>query len=128
MKINPRKLQAIISLPGPDRYSHFIKVAADQRKVWGLYLDGWVLFGTETGQPAFPIWPDKAYAELCAVEDWKDCEPEEIDLDDLMDDLVPKLKTSKDLLVVFPTPSCEGVIPDMDQLISDLKTELLRIE
>jgi hypothetical protein len=75
MKLNPRGIEAVLALPGPKRYAHFIKVAADQDKVWGLFSDGWALAGTEDGKEVFPLWPAREYAELCASGLWADYEP-----------------------------------------------------
>ena len=128
MKINPKQIEAILALPGPMRYSHFIKVAADQRKVWGLFSDGWALAATDDGEQAFPIWPANEYAALCNLDAWANYQPREIDLDALFEDLIPKLEESRTLIAVFPTPSNEGVTPDLKQLEADLRLELSRIE
>lgn len=77
MKINDKKLQSVIALPAPKRYDHFIKVVADQEKIWGLYKDGWALAETDDDNSSvFPMWPAKEYAVLCAVGDWAGYEPE----------------------------------------------------
>ena len=128
MKINETKLQAILALPGPKRYSHFIKVAADQRQVWGLWNDGWALAATEDGTQVFPLWPAREYAERCAVDDWSSYGPREIDLERLFEDLLPDFAQSGMLVGVFPTPSAKGVTPDLNQLEADLRQELSRIE
>lgn len=128
MKINEKKLEAILALPGPMRYSHFIKVAADQRKVWGLWSDGWALASTDDGVQVFPLWPAKEYAGKCAIESWASYEPREIDLDHLFDDLLPDFAQSGILVGIFPTPASRGVTPALPQLEADLRQELSRIE
>ncbi|MGR9116092.1 MAG: hypothetical protein ACU85E_10020 [Gammaproteobacteria bacterium] len=40
MKINQKKIDAILALSGAKRYEHFIKVITDWEEVWGLYHDG----------------------------------------------------------------------------------------
>jgi hypothetical protein len=45
MEICEKKRAAILSLPAEQRYSHFIKIVADQRRFWALYQDGWALMG-----------------------------------------------------------------------------------
>lgn len=128
MKINEKKLEAILALPGPKRYSHFIKVAADQRKVWGLWNDGWALASTDEGAQVFPMWPAEEYAQRCALESWATYEAREIDLDHLFDELLPDFAKSGVLVGIFPTPASRGVTPDLKQLESDLRQELSRIE
>jgi hypothetical protein len=128
MKTNEKKIAAVLALPGPKRYSHFIKVAADQRKVWGLFRDGWALAVTDDGKRAFPLWPAEEYARQCAVQEWRDYTPREIDLDTLFEVLIPKLRDSGDIVAVFPTPCQRGVIPEVEVLVADLRHELGRIE
>jgi hypothetical protein len=41
MKLHPKQIEAVVALPGSERYSHFIKQVADSREVWGLFKDGW---------------------------------------------------------------------------------------
>jgi hypothetical protein len=128
MKNNEKKLEAVLSLPGPKRYSHFIIVAADQRRVWGLFLNGWALAGTDEAGEAFPLWPAEEFAMRCAVGEWAEHSPRDIDLETLFEVLIPKLKESGTSIAVFPTPLQEGVMPDFSLLENDLRDELSRIE
>ncbi len=128
MKFSPQKVQAITALPGNERYSHFVKVAADLRSVWGLYQDGWALMLDEGQVSHFPIWPAEPYAAQCASSEWLEYQPREIDLDDLFDALIPKLKESGTRIAVFPTPEEKGVSPELDLLEIDLRRELARME
>ena len=128
MKINPKQIEAVLALPGPKRYAHFIKVAADQRRVWGLFSDGWALAGTDDGKEAFPLWPAIEYAERCCSGSWAGYQPREIDLDTLFENLLPRLLDSGTLAAVFPTPADKGVTPDLRQFESDLRDELAKIE
>jgi hypothetical protein len=128
MKINPKQMEAVLALTGPKRYSHFIKVAADQRKVWGLFAEGWALYATDSGEEAFPIWPAEEYAARCKTGDWTKYPPREIDLDSLFDELIPKFKASGTLVAVFPTPPDKGITPTLEQLEAELRQELSRIE
>jgi hypothetical protein len=128
MKINPKQLEAVLALPGPKRYATFIKVAADQRCVWGLFSEGWALAATNEGSQAFPLWPASEYAVRCASGVWAGYTPREIDLDTLFENLLPKLQETGTLAAVFPTPSEKGVTPDLRTLESDLRSELSKIE
>jgi hypothetical protein len=124
MKINPKQLEAVLALPGAERYNHFIKVVADWQEVWGLYSDGWALASTDNGQQVFPMWPAKEYAEACAKNEWQGYEPKVFSLDDLMGELLPKLKKDGVLPGIFFTPVSKGVTPTVDQFINDLNIEL----
>ena len=124
MKINQKQIDAVLKLSGAERYQHFVKKIADWEEVWGLYQDGWALLETENNQQAFPVWPAKEYAELCAQNEWSGYEPESFSLDDFMEELLPNLSNDGVLPAVFMTPSCKGVTIDASQLISDLNKEL----
>ena len=128
MKITQKQIEAITTLSGPKRYEHFVKVAADQRCVWGLYSDGWALSSTNEGRPVFPMWPAREYAYLCVTGEWAGYEPQKINLDDLIEHLLPSLKERETLLGVFYTPTDKGVLPDLEQFERDIRTELAKIE
>jgi len=123
-----RKIEAIVSLPAPQRYSHFIKFVADCQSAWGLYLEGWALAATDDDQPVFPIWPAREFAQLCAVADWTGYVPKVIEIDDLMDGLLPSLRESGTLLGVFYTPNDKGILPDTEAFEADMKQELAKFE
>src|SRR5688572_23562720 len=93
--MNAKQIQAVIALPGPKRYEHFVKVVADRREVWGLFNEGWALAGTSDGQQVFPFWPAREYAEICAEGLWDGFAPREIDLDGFLDVFVPNLAQEK---------------------------------
>ncbi|MGH7865611.1 MAG: DUF2750 domain-containing protein [Candidatus Binataceae bacterium] len=128
MKFGPEKVKAVLGLPGNKRYAHFVKVAADQSSVWGLYSDGWALMTTDNGEKVFPVWPAEPYAALCASGDWANYSPRRIEMVSFLDELLPSLRESRTLLGVFPTIGDRGVTPDLDVVASDIKMELSRIE
>ena len=125
-EISEKQAQAVASLPGPERYSHFVKVVADTAVAWGLWQDGWAMVGTDDGQQAFPLWPARIYAERCAIGEWAGYEPAEIDVDDLVGELLPRLETDGVLPAVFMTPDARAVTPSIDTLLADLRRELDR--
>jgi len=128
VRIGPEKLKAVLALPGPKRYSHFVKVAADQNCVWGLYADGWALMETDAGERVFPVWPAEPYAAALAHADWAEYVPRRIEIDSFIDELLPSLRQTGTLLGVFPVPGDRGVTPEFDVVVKDIKAELSRIE
>lgn len=120
MQINQPQIQAVLALSGPERYRHFIKVVTDWEEVWGLYKDGWALAGADDGDVVFPLWPAKEYAQLCAQGSWEDYEPSSLSLDELVNELLPRLKKDNVLPGVFYTPNDKGVTPEVDQLVEDI--------
>lgn len=124
MTINPKQLSAIIALSGSERYAHFIKRVADSQEVWGLYDQGWALAADDNGIPVFPLWPASEYAQLCAENEWTGYAPKSFDVDELMGELLPKLKQDGVLPGIFFTPTNKGVTPSHDEFRRDLDAEL----
>ena len=124
MNVNPKQLAAVVALPGPERFKHFIKVVADWQKAWGLYKDGWALAATDDGTHVFPLWPAMEYAEICAQKDWGGYKPRSIEIDELTKTLLPKLKSDQVLPGIFYTPTGKGTTPSVDELIHALEEEL----
>jgi hypothetical protein len=124
MKLNSKQISEVMALPGKDRYEHFIKVIADWQEVWGLYQNGWALAGTDDGTTVFPLWPAQEYAQLCAANEWVGYEARAIPLNELMDELLPKLKKDGFLPGVFYTPSNKGITPSVDEFKSAIDAEL----
>jgi len=129
MSENLKKVNALMGLAAPDRYDHFIKFVADRRSLWGLWSDGWGLHETnDDSTVVFPVWPARIFAELSANEDWSHFEPREIELDDVLDVLIPRLRGEGYKITVFPVPGIGGIVPELDLLEDDLRSELRRIE
>lgn len=117
-------MEAVLALPGVNRFEHFIKVIADWQEVWGLYQNGWALAVADDGTTIFPLWPAKEYAQVCAANEWTGYEPRPISLIDFTEVLLPKLKLDGWLPGVFFTPTSKGVTPSVDEFKSALEAEL----
>jgi hypothetical protein len=124
MAISQKQVEAIINLAAPKRYNHFIKKVVGWQKVWGLYNDGWALSETSDGQPVFPLWPEKEYAELCINGDWSNYSPEPIELDEVLESMIPMLRERNILPGVFFTMEHGSINAEVDLLENDLREEL----
>ena len=125
---NPREIDAVLKLPAPARYEHFIKRVVDSGEAWGLWNDGWAMGSTDVGQPTFPLWPAKEYAELSAKEHWANFSPVPISLEDLVDELLPKLEEDGVQPSIFRVPTGDATMPLIHQVVKDLRTEMGRYE
>lgn len=123
-----KEIEAVLRLDGPARFEHFVKRVADSETAWGLWKDGWVLMGDESGASVFPLWPAREYAELMRAGDWAESEPSEIELEALLADLLPKLRQAGVAPGIFPTPSGRGVVVMAAVLEQALRLELERYE
>jgi hypothetical protein len=128
MKITAREMESVVRLPGKERYSYFVKRAADQNQVWGLWNDGWAMGVTDEGTPTIPIWPAKEYADLCNEGDWNGFQPKAIPLRQFMQEMLPDLAGDGVRVSIFDTPSGDSVSVSDEDLISGLEAELSKIE
>jgi hypothetical protein len=126
MKISERQIEAILSLPGEDRFKHFVKVVVDTEEAWGLYQDGWAMAITDNNQPVFPLWPAEEYARLCAVDKWEAYQTRSISLCDILEVLLPNLRKDGTLPGILYSPSGEGVTPSIEKLEDALREEMSR--
>lgn len=128
MSISQKQIEAILKLPAPKKYSHFIKKVVGWKQLWGLYDDGWAMSETGDGEMIFPLWPEKEYAGICISGDWSNYKPESIELDEVLDSMIPMLRERGILLGVFYTIQDGSVIANVDELESDLREELSKYE
>ena len=124
--MNDKRTEAVVALSGPERVEHFVKVVADREEAWGLYDDGWASSATDDGGMAFPVWPARDYAQLCAAHEWSTYSPRAIALDDLMEALIPMLGEQRAAIAVFQTPLGRGVPVTPNELHAMLTSELER--
>lgn len=123
-KISEKQIKAVMGLPPSQRYQHFLKQVADWEEAWGLYNCGWALSETHDGKQVFPLWPAKEYAIACASGYWSKYEPKSIELDYLMEELLPRLQVDDVLPGVFFTLEQGSVEISAEQLQHDLHLEL----
>jgi hypothetical protein len=126
MPVNAEQIEAVLKLPGPQRYSHFIKKVVGWRRMWGLYGDGWAMSVTPEGQQVLPLWPEREYAERCIAEEWANHEPREIDLDAALEMMIPTLREQGIQPGVFFSPEQGSLNITLDEFERDLRAELTR--
>ncbi|MGE8533918.1 DUF2750 domain-containing protein [Chryseobacterium sp. 22543] len=111
-----------------ERYNYFIRKVADFEELWGLNDDGWALLGDNDDNRIFPVWPEKEFAVLCAVDQWKNYKPEVITLDNFIEKWIPGMTNDKTLVNVFLTPNAKGTVTSPKDLLDYLQEELEQYE
>lgn len=119
----PKEIEAVLLLGGPERFLHFVKRVVDEERAWGLFHKGWAKIANSADEPAFPLWPAREYAELCANGLWQEYEPSKIALETLLSELIPMLTKRGLPVAIFPTPSRHSVVITAEQLGNALETE-----
>lgn len=123
--VGDKEFAAILRLPGPARYTHLVKKAADTRTLWGLRgAMGWVQATDDFGRALFPVWPHARYAQACALGHWAEAAPAAIDLEEWRDRWTPELVRHGRLISCFPAPEGNGAAVPPDRLAADLAREL----
>ncbi|QCR31905.1 DUF2750 domain-containing protein [Lysinibacillus sp. SGAir0095] len=121
--MNNTEIEAVHNLSASKRYEYFIKKVADFGEVWRLYDDGWAISEEVNGNPLMPFWPKKEFANLCAVDEWKNYKAEQIELEDFMQKWLPGLKSEGIQPSIFWN-NVDSAVLDIDTLILDLEDEI----
>ena len=124
-EVNDQQFEAVVALPAPQRYEHFIKRIADTEVVWSLRsIGGWVMSGAGDGGELFPVWPHERYAAACASGGWEGTHPAAIRLDDFRAKWLPGLQRDNRRVAVFPLPQGGSIPVEPERLGADLLDEL----
>lgn len=123
-----KKIENILKISEQERYNYFIRKVADFEQVWGLSNDGWALLGDNDGNRILPLWSESEFAELCAVDQWKEYKPEVITLDNFIEKWIPGMLKDKTSVNVFLTPNGKGTVISPNLLYDDLQNELEQYE
>ncbi|WP_196804834.1 DUF2750 domain-containing protein [Methylopila sp. M107] len=124
MIVNQKQLEAVFALPERKKFEYFIKKVADQEQAWGLYCEGWAMAGTNDGRQVLLLWPAREFAEVCRSAQWERFEPRSISVYDLINNVIPVIKTEGNLIGVLYGPDGRGVIPAFSDFEAALDYEL----
>ena len=124
MKISEEQLRAVVALPAEVRYEHFIKRVADTEEVWILDEDGWAMASNADGTQILPVWSAFEYADMCRRGEWENYRPASIELEELLNGVLPDLAENGILIAVSYLPKDEGVVVDSNRLSLDIEREL----
>lgn len=123
--VNDKEFEAVLTLPGSERYGYCLRSIADWEEVWSLRgLDGWILAADDAGHECIPIWDHPRYAEACASGLWEGSQPASIPLTHWLDRWIPGMIRDQKMVAVFPTPGNKGVIVSPERCRDDLTDEL----
>ncbi len=126
--MNQQKINSILQLSAEERYLYFIRKIADFETVWGLHNEGWALVGDTQGNETIPFWPEKEFAELCAVDSWNKYLPKPIPLSDFLEKWLVGMGKDKKQAGVFYTPQGKGIVIEPFKLKSDIEKEIEQYE
>ena len=126
MALDAEQVKDVVRLPAQQRYAYFVEHVAQAGEVWGLYRNGWALATRDDGTLVFALWPEREFALLCAEFEWEGYAPQAFGLDELIDDLLPRLQEDGLVPGIFRTPGSKGTMPTPGLLKVDLQDEVRR--
>ncbi len=118
-----KEAEHVLKLDNRNKYTYFIHKIADFEEVWSLRdAGGWAELGLGE-ESYFPVWAKKEYSDLCRAEEWQDYHSEIIDLDEFMEEWIPRLKREGVRITVMWSEG-GGIDVDWDDLLRDIAIEL----
>ncbi|MDZ4404790.1 DUF2750 domain-containing protein [Prosthecobacter sp.] len=128
-KLNEAQYKAVVALSDAERCSHFIGKVADSEFLWGVRNDdGWLVPVTPDKLEYFPVWPHSEYAQKIADKHFPGHVATEIELDDFMGELLPRLQHDGAKVAVFPNEEWNLWITEPSDLREALADEISKFE
>lgn len=108
-----------------DVYDEIIEEIVENGVVWALFdEDGEIIYAdTDVDEKALPIWTSGADAALQCREEWSDCVPGSIPLDEFIEEWIPVLD-KESTAVLFILDEEEAIGSDAKSVEQDLLAEI----
>jgi len=110
MSNKTKTVSELMNLTPEGRYDYMVDQIKAELIMWTLQdQDGCVMLTTED-EDCIPMWPSEETAALWAVDEWKDCEPLAIPLDEFQERWVSGMEDDDLFIAVFPVQEDLGVV------------------
>jgi hypothetical protein len=123
-KLTNSEKNAIIKLSANKRFEYSIKRIADKKSLWVIGDANGLKTYSVNEKIIFPIWPFKEYALLCCIGEYSGCEPEELELDDFINEYIPDFVKDGYMLTVLPLSTNRGAVIEIETFQEALQNEL----
>ncbi|MDG6896203.1 DUF2750 domain-containing protein [Volucribacter amazonae] len=101
--MNIKEIESVLSLSKEKLYKTFLLRISDSEKIWILCdKDNILYYGDNDNNQYFPIWPEKEFAEMCAINEWSNSKPVCIELEEFLTEYIPELIDNNIYLSIFP--------------------------
>ena len=105
-----KSLADITNMTPEGRYDYLVEQVKEHKELWTLQdSDGCVMLTTED-EDCIPMWPTEEAAALWAVDEWKDCQPLAIPLNEWQERWVCGMEDDDLFVAVFPVVDDLGVV------------------
>lgn len=115
----------VTKLSPEQRFDYLLNSIKTTGKIWGLLgKNGWVM--VESGNElCLPIWSHPEFVVAWERDDFPECEPASIDIDDFIEKWAPGLDKNNTLLLIFPCgEEEEGIVMSGAEYVECLKEVL----
>lgn len=93
---------SISKLSPEERANVMLKQIVELEHLWGLFgKEGWLLLQAEE-DTCLPVWPTESFATAWEKEDFPDCKPQQIQLNDFLEQWLPGMQKNGTLILMFP--------------------------
>lgn len=126
--MNQQKINNILALNSKDRYGYLLRKVADFETIY-LITDNegsYVMIGSDNLN-AIPVWPEKEFAELFLIDDWKNYKVVEYDVHDFIEWLTD-LEEENIALAGFPNTNFNTIHVSAIEMQNHLLFELSQYE
>lgn len=121
--LEPNVIQQLLQMDDEKRATYFVKEVVKNNQLWILTDEhGCVMLNTED-EDCVPVWPNEAFAQAWATDEWRDCQPEAISLNKWFSRWSHGLMDDELAVVVFPSQQEQGLVYFPDELEYDLKQQ-----
>lgn len=114
--MNDKELETVMGLNASKRYEYFIKKVVDAEEIWGLFSKGWVEAEDNHGNRVLPFWPKWEFANVSIIDEWNNCIPKSITLDEFINKWIPGMQKDGMKPCIFYTDNDRGIIVDINTL------------
>lgn len=110
MSKTAKSLNDITAMTPEARYDYLVEQVKEHKELWTLQdHDGCVMLTTEE-EDCIPMWPSEEAAKLWAVDEWKECQPLAIPLNEWQERWVSGMEDDDLFVAVFPVVDDLGVV------------------
>ncbi|HFD7561261.1 MULTISPECIES: DUF2750 domain-containing protein [Providencia] len=127
---NEKEINNVHALRPYQQYSYFVGKIADWEQVWSLG-DGENLVTAWNDEKCLflPLWPAKAYVELCLTGEWANFTPMLFTLEHLMTEILPDMHEANIKVALMMQPDGKKtLVYDAAVLLADLAEECQQYE
>ena len=110
-----------------ERFEYALAKMIEQGQLWGLFGEsGWLMLKADD-DACLPIFPHPEFAKAWEKDDFPDCEPKAISLDEWMNNWLPGMQSNGTLVLVFPlSEDEEGIMLQANEVLQCIKDDMAK--